>query len=487
MLFKWYMSKKKSTPLKGIKKVPTGIEGFDQITYGGIPYGRPTLVCGNTGCGKTLFGMEILINGAIKYNEPGLFIAFEETPDDLVKNVASLGFDLNELQRKNLIYIDYISVDSQGYANSGEYDLEGLFIRLENAVKKINAKRVVIDTLEVLFTGFDSHILRKELKRLFQWLKDKNLTTVVTAEKGKGALTRHGIEEYVADCVISLSHHLMGGISTRHLEIVKYRGSFHETNEFPFLIGKKGISILPITTVEMKSTAPSLRISTGIAELDQVLGGKGYFEGSSILISGSSGSGKTTFAASFAHCICKQKKKCLFFSYEESESEILRNFKSIGNDLTEEHAKGYFKVSSTRPTQWGLEKHLGQFIDEIEHFKPHAVIVDPVSTLAHCGNVNEVYTTLIRMIDFLKSRNITLLMTLLYVSDVQEYSFGIASIIDTWILLRNLETQGELFRELLVVKSRGINHSNRVRQFNLSENGVTISNPYHSRSNASQL
>lgn len=465
------------TKAKGIEKAPTGITGLDEITYGGLPRGRPTLICGNAGCGKTLLAMEFLIRGAIQFNEPGVFIAFEETKQDLIDNVASMGFDLEELICKKLLIIDYIHMDTTGYTESGEYDLEGLFIRLDLAVSKIGAKRVAIDTLEVLFSSIPNEtILRSELRRLFLWLKDKKLTTVVTAEQGgSSTLTRHGIEEYVADCVISLTHTLTNDLYTRRLQIIKYRGSYHETNQFPFIILRQGIVMFPVTSLGMNTVVSTKRISTGIPELDRLMDKKGYYEGSSILISGASGSGKTTLAGSFAASVCKDDQRCLFFSYEESESEIVRNLSAIGMDIEHYIKAGKLKIKSTRPTQCGLEMHLATFMKEIEEFKPNAVIIDPISTLSHCGTEAQVYDILIRMIDFLKEKNCTLLMTILYLGEKGEgFSFGISSIIDTWILMRNDEFEGELRRDLLIIKSRGIKHSSHVWGFGITSKGIQL-------------
>lgn len=472
-----YSKKNSANSLKGIEKAPTGVNGLDEITYGGIPRGRPTLICGNTGCGKSLLSLEILFRGAVDFNEPGVLFAFEETKEDVIKNAASLGFNLEELQKKKMILIEYIYVDTRGYTETGEYDLEGLFIRIDQAVKSIGAKRVVLDTIEVLFSGFlNQAILRAELRRLFLWFKERQLTVIVTGEQGTGSLlTRHGIEEYVADCVIHLSHRITEEFSTRRIQIVKYRGSYHETNEFPFLINKKGVFILPVTTLLLQTTPSNKRITSGIPQLDIELGGNGFFEGSSILVSGDAGSGKTSFAAAFAQSICREKKRCLFISYEESEPELVRNFLTIGIDMKKYVESGCLRFLSQRPTQLGLEGHLGKFLEEIEEFKPDAVVIDPISTLIHCGSEAQIYSILVRMIDYLKKKGITAYITQLFTrGEDKEFFLGITSIIDTWIRLRNLEVDRELKRSLLILKSRAMAHTNQIKEFTISSKGIEI-------------
>lgn len=474
--------KKVSSQTKPFAKVPTGIKGFDQISFGGIPKGRPTLICGSTGCGKTLMAIEVIVRGAVEFNEPGVFLSFEERKEDLIKNVASMGFDLVELERKKLVSVEYIHIDTRGYTETGDYDLEGLFILIENAVKKINAKRVALDTIEVLFSGFlNESLLRAELRRLFGWIKEKQLTTILTGEAGTGpCLTRYGIEEYVADCVVNLSAYLVDDLHTRRLQIVKYRGSYHESNQFPFIISRSGISFLPITSLDFIFDAPSRLISSGIPQLDACLGGKGFYEGSSILISGSSGCGKTTFAGVFAASVCKRKQKCLFISYEESIGEVLRNLSSVGTPLNEYAKKGLLRILSTRPSQWGLERHLANFIQEVETFKPHAVVIDPVNTLCHCGADAQIHSVLVRMIDYLKKNKITFYLTASsFGSKSQEFAYSISSIIDTFIIMRNEESNGELNRDLVIVKSRGMAQSNQVREFSLSSKGIVLKEPYY--------
>src|SRR4051812_23347799 len=317
-----------------LRKARTGIEGFDEVTGGGLPAGRPAVICGSAGCGKTLFAMEFLVRGAIDFGEPGVFVAFEETEDDLIKNVRSLGFDLNDLVEKQLLAIDHIRIERSEIEEAGEFDLEGLFVRLGLAIDSIGAKRVVLDTLEALFSGFTNHaILRAELRRLFLWLKERGVTAVITAERGEGQLTRQGMEEYVSDCVILLDHRVSDQLSTRRLRIVKYRGSSHGTNEYPFLIDSDGISVIPITSLKLEFSAPNEFVSTGSAGIDAMLGGKGVYRNSTVLVSGTTGSGKSSIAAHFVSAACARGERCLYFAFEESPGQILRNMRSIGIDL----------------------------------------------------------------------------------------------------------------------------------------------------------
>src|SRR5829696_1990670 len=364
-------SKKQLSPPKLLPKTPTGIAGLDEITGGGLPKGRPSLVCGAAGCGKTLLSIEFIIRGAIEFGDPGVFMAFEEKPEELSMNVASLGFNLEKLQKDRLVKIDHVHIDRTEIEETGEYDLDGLFIRLGYAIDSIGAKRVVLDTIENLFSGLDNEaILRAELRRLFGWLKDKGVTTVITGEKGEGTLTRQGLEEYVSDCVILLDHRVSNQISTRLLRIVKYRGSVHGTNEYPFLIDEEGISVLPVTSLLLKNEVSSERISSGIPALDKMLGGKGFFRGSSILVSGTAGTGKTSLAAYFAHETCKRKERCIYFAFEESPQQIMRNMLSIGIDLKADIDKGLLQMHAARPTFYGLEMHLVAILKKIRKFKP---------------------------------------------------------------------------------------------------------------------
>ena len=380
------------------EKSPTGIKGLDEITNGGLPKGRPTLVCGAAGCGKTLFAMEFLVRGATQYNEPGVFMSFEETAEELTKNVASLGFDLNRLAASKRLLIDYVRVERSEIEETGEYDLDGLFIRLEHAIDSIGAKRVVLDTVESLFAGLPNPlILRAELRRLFRWLKDKGMTAIITGEKGDNTFTRHGLEEYVSDCVIFLDHRVTDQLSTRRMRIVKYRGSTHGTNEYPFLIEEKGISVLPITSIGLNHPVSTQRISTGIPRLDTMLGGKGYFRGSSILLSGTAGTGKTSAAASFIDAACRRGERCIFFAFEESSAQIIRNMRSVGIDLEPWVTKGLLKFHAERPSVYGLETHLLTMHKAINEFKPAVVVVDPITNLISAGNPLDVKSMLTRL------------------------------------------------------------------------------------------
>ncbi len=469
--------------IRSLPKVPTGIRGLDEITNGGLPKGRPTLVAGSAGAGKTLFAMEFLIRGATEYNEPGVFVAFEETADELAKNVQSLGFDLKTLIAKKKIVIDHIRVERSEIHETGEYDLEGLFIRLDYAIKSIGAKRVVLDTVESLFAGLSNAlILRAELRRLFRWLKSKGVTAIVTAERGAGGdgtFTRHGLEEYVSDCVILLDHRVTQEISTRRLRVVKYRGSMHGTNEYPFLIDETGFTVLPITSLGLQHTASNERISSGIPRLDAMLGG-GYYRGSSILVSGTAGSGKTSVAAHFAHAACARGERVLYCAFEESAAQITRNMRSIGTDLAPWTQKGLLQFHAVRPTLYGLEMHLAAMHNAIQSFKPQAVIIDPVNSFMIGNNTIEVKAMLMRLVDFLKMQRITAFFTSLTSggSQPEQTDVAISSLIDTWLLLRDFELNGERNRAMYILKSRGMAHSNQIREFLLTNCGIELRNVY---------
>jgi circadian clock protein KaiC len=466
-----------TSPTSQLLKSKTGITGLDEITGGGFPSGRPTLVCGSAGCGKTLMAMEFLVRGIEQYGEPGVFMAFEETKEELAQNVASLGFDLNRLVQENKLRLDHVRVERSEIEETGEYDLEGLFIRLGYAIDSIGAKRVVLDTIETLFSGLDNQaVLRSEIRRLFRWLKDKGVTAVITGERGEGSLTRQGLEEYVSDCVILLDHRVIDQVSTRRLRIVKYRGTVHGTNEYPFLIDEEGISVLPVTSLELKYVASKEKVSSGIPQLDEMLGGGGYFQGSSVLVSGFAGTGKTSIAASFANQVCQEGKRCLYFAFEESQDQILRNMESISLDLSPHVEDGFLKFKATSPTVHGLEMHLVSMHKEIRAFKPDMVIVDPITNLRTVATCKEVKVMLTRLIYFLKSEGISAM----FVSEIKNTDLldpedeGISSLIDTWVMVRDLEANGERNRGLYVLKSRGMHHSNKVREFIIDDEGLRL-------------
>jgi circadian clock protein KaiC len=464
-----------------LPKCLTGIQGLDEITGGGLPQGRPTLVCGGPGCGKTLFGMEFLVRGATLHDEPGVFVTFEERPEELAQNVASLGWDLGKLEAGNKLLIEHIQVERSEIEVTGEYDLEGLFIRLGGAVDAIGAKRIVLDTVESLFAALPNElILRSELRRLFRWIKDKGLTAIITGERGDKTLTRYGLEEYVSDCVIDLNVRVREDISTRRLRIVKYRGSLHGTNEYPFLIGDTGFSVMPITSIGLDYPVSSERVPTGIPRLDTMLDGRGYYQGSSVLVSGMAGTGKSSLAAAFAQETCAGGGKCLYFAFEEPVSQIVRNMGSLGLDLGRHVEAGCLKFHAARPTTFGMEMHLLTMFNLVKEVGPRTVIIDPISNLSMAGNEDEVKSILTRFVDFLKGRNITTMFTDLTSGKVAgEYTeTTISSLMDTWILLRNIETNGERNRALFVLKSRGMEHSNQVREFVLSGKGLELTDAY---------
>jgi circadian clock protein KaiC len=465
--------------MKSIQKVRTGINGLDEITGGGLPQGRPTLVCGGPGCGKTLMAIEFVVKGAKLYNEPGVFIAFEEKAKELTANVASLGFDLEKLQKNKKLWLDYVHIDRSEIEETGEYDLDGLFIRLGHAIDSIGAKRVVLDTIENLFAGLTNQgVLRAELRRLFQWLKEKGVSTIVTGEKGEGSLTRHGLEEYVSDCVILLDHRIINQISTRRLRIIKYRGSIHGTNEYPFLIDEEGIMVLPVTSLRLDKKVSAQRVSTGIASLDDMFTGKGFFRGSSILVSGSAGTGKTSIAAFFANETCMRKEKCMFFAFEESPQQIVRNMRSIGLNLDQHVNRGLLKFHSARPGLHGLEMHLASMYKLIKEFKPRAVVLDPITNFVSVGLLNEVNSMLLRLIDHLQNEGITLMLTALNSGPTEHIDENVSSLVDTWLLVRDVELNGERNRTLYIMKSRGMKHSKEVREFVISSKGLDLIDVY---------
>ncbi|HET9387089.1 MAG TPA: circadian clock protein KaiC [Gemmatimonadales bacterium] len=458
-------------------KSPTGIQGLDEITGGGLPRGRPTLVCGGPGCGKTILSMEFLINGARHFDEPGVFLSFEESIEDLTLNFASLGLDPRPLAARKKLSLDYVRIEPNEIQETGVYDLGGLFIRLEHAIDSVHAKRVVLDTIETLFAGLsDTRTLRAELRRLFNWLRTKGVTAIVTGERGDTGMTRHGLEEYITDCVILLDHRVVDQNATRRLRVVKYRGSTHGANESPFFIDESGLSVLPITSLGLQHRVSPGRLSTGVPDLDDMLGKKGYFRGSSILVSGSAGTGKTSLAGYFAEAAGRRRESALYFAFEESAAQIVRNLRSIGLNLEPWLRKGLLQVHAARTTTAGLEGHLSAMHRLIEEKKPRVVVVDPISNLISVGTSLEVKAMLARLIDFMKVKEMTALFTSLTIEDAhpEGSDIGISSFMDTWLLLRNLEMNGERIRTLDVVKSRGMPHSNQVREFVLTSEGMKL-------------
>jgi circadian clock protein KaiC len=459
--------------VRELQKVPTGIEGFDEITRGGLPQGRPTLVCGGPGCGKTLFGLEFLLNGAMR-GDAGLFVTFEETEEDLIKNAGSLGYDLGQLLKTKKLAVEYVRVERAEIEETGEYDLEALFIRLDHGLSSIGARRIVLDTIESLFSGLgNTTLLRAELRRLFAWLKERGVTAVITGERGSTTLTRQGLEEYVSDCVIALDHRVVDQVSTRRLRIVKYRGSSHGTNEYPFLIDRRGMAVLPITSLQLVHTATSRRISTGVPWLDEMFGGKGFYQASSVLMSGSAGTAKTSIAAHFMDAACRRGERALCFQFEESPAQYVRNMRSIGLDLDQWIKRGLLSINAARPTLYGLEFHLATMHRDVDDVKPAVVVVDPLSSFTG-GTFGEVNSMVMRLIDFLKGRNITALFTHLIPGSgtTQEIEVGVSSLMDTWILLRNSPAGEHGGRHLSILKSRGMAHSSEARAFQLTNHGA---------------
>jgi len=473
--------RKDNKTLSTLQKTPTGISGLDEVTGGGLPKGRPTLVCGEAGSGKTMLSIEFIVRGATQFNEPGVIMTFEERSSELAVNVASLGFDLEKLQADKKIKMDYVHISKVEIQETGEYDLDGLFIRLGYAIDSVKAKRVVLDTIENLFGGLENEgILRAELRRLFTWLKDKGVTAIITGERGDGQLTRYGLEEYVSDCVILLDHRVVNQISTRRMRIVKYRGSLHGTNEYPFLIDEEGIAVLPVTSLQLNKDVLSETVPSGIAALDHMLSIGGFFRGSSILMSGTAGTGKTSVAGTFIDAACKRKERCLFFAFEESPHQIVRNMRSISIDLQRHVDKGYLQFHASRPTLFGLEMHLVVIHKAIRKFRPSIVVLDPITNLISVGTVSEVKSMLVRLIDFLQQERITVMFTALSFNNIvnEQTDEGVSSLVDTWLMVRDIELNGERNRGLYVMKSRGMKHSNQVREFVITDKGLDLIEVY---------
>ncbi len=468
---------KKTRESSEIAKAPTGIPGLDEITYGGLPAGRPTLVAGGPGSGKTLLGVSFLVEGAQRFNEPGVLLTFEEKVDELATDVRSLGYDLHKLCDEKKLVVDYVHVDRTEIEETGEYDLEGLFVRLDHAIKQIGAKRVMLDTIETLFGGLqDTGILRAELRRLFRWLRDRGMTAIVTAERGENQFTRQGLEEYITDAVISLDHRVEDQISTRRIRIVKYRGSTHGTNEYPFLIGRDGINVLPVTSLLLEHEAPSQRISSGLPDLDQMLGGKGFYRASTVLLTGTAGTGKTTLSAQFVAAACARGEKCLYFLFEESPQQMIRNMASAGIDLKTWIDKGLLKFHAARPNRHGLETHLLEMHHTVETFDPDVVVVDPITNLMAVGTNTDVRSMLTRLIDFLKTRGVTAMFASLTSSSesAETTETLISSLMDTWILVAVDTVKNQRTRQLYVLKSRGMPHSDEVRSFRFTSRGIQL-------------
>ena len=471
----------RSKTSEGLQKEQTGIPGFDEITGGGLPQGRPTLVCGSAGAGKTLFAMEFLVRGATIYDEPGVFMSFEESDEELATNVASLGFDLKQLVADKKLLLEYVFIERAEIEETGDYNLEGLFLRLGHAIDTIGARRVVLDTLEALFSGLPNEaIIRAELRRLFRWLKEKGVTAVITCERGERTLTRYGLEEYVADCVILLDNRVQNQISTRRMRIIKYRGTSHGTNEYPFLIDAEGFSVLPITSLGLSHKASTEYISSGIPRLDRMLNGKGFYRGSSILVSGTAGTGKSTIAAHFVGAACRRGERALFFAFEESQDQIIRNMRSVGIELERFVKKDLLKFHNARPSMYGLEFHLAMIHKMIGAYEPSVVVVDPITNFLAVADSTETKSMLTRLIDFLKTKQITAIFNSLMstTGHIENSEVGVSSLMDAWLLVKSIESNGERNRGLYILKARGIAHSNQVREFVLSDRGIELIDAY---------
>ena len=474
---------KKANPASShgpLRKCPTGIKGFDEITEGGLPRNRITLISGGPGSGKTLLGIDFLVNGVIEHKERGVFMSFEETEDELYQDVASLSMDFPGLVAKNEIRFEHVLLLRNDVHEKGEFNLEGLFIRLELAIDSIGAKRVVLDSIESLFAGItDAGVLRLEIKRLFRWLKEKQVTAIITGEQGENTFTRHGLEEFISDCIILLDNRVRKQVSTRRIRVIKYRGSAHGTNEYPFVIDKDGLSVIPITSAGLDHAGTDEKVSTGVASLDKLFAGGGYTKGSTVLVSGTAGTGKTSLAAAFIEESCKRGERCLYISYEESPGQLVQNMHSVGVDLGKWAKKGTLKIVSTRPAFFGLEMHLLDLYKILADFKPTSVVIDPLTSLIGQADTSEIQSMLTRMIDALKSKGITGVFTSLVSSSAGNDTsgeIGVSSLIDTWIVVRELEeNEGKRrIRGLYIVKSRGTGHSSDVHKMTFSDDGIQL-------------
>lgn len=464
----------------GIPKVPTGVDGLDEITNGGFPKGRPVLICGSAGCGKTLLAMQFLVKGATQFNEPGVFMSFEESAEDLAANVKSLGVDLEKLKSEKKIRIDQVRVERTEIEETGEYDLEALFIRLKFAIDSIGAKRVVLDTIESLFSGLNNMaVLRSEIRRLFNWLKEEGVTAVITGESGENALTRQGLEEYVSDCVILLDFRVIDQLATRRLRIIKYRGSTHGTNEYPFLIDENGVSVMPVTSLRLDYKSSKEIVSTGLPALDKLFSEGGIYRGSSTLITGTAGTAKTILASYFAISSCRRRERVLYFSFEESPDQLLRNMSMIGINMKAQIKSKLLFIHASRPSLRGLEMHLLALNKLIKEVKPRMVIVDPISSLITIGSGSEVRGMLIRLMDTLKINQVNAIFTSLTFETAKEINdptdYGVSSLADTWIRVRN-EGESDRRRSLLIVKSRGLGHFNNQQDFMITRDGIQFIN-----------
>lgn len=473
-------SKTKQFKPPQLPKSPTGIVGFDQITNGGLPAHNITLISGGAGSGKTLFGLDFIISGAIKYGESGVFMSFEESSEELIRDVASLNWDLKGLVSDRKVMLEFVTL-SRRDIQEAEFNLEGLIVRLESAIDAVGAKRVVMDSIESLFAGITGQgILRLEIKRLFRWLKDKGVTALVSAEPGpNGAYSRHGVEEYVSDCIVFLDNRVSDQHSIRRIRIIKYRGSSHGTNEYPFIIADDGLSVIPITSAGLTQRKTTKRVSTGIPSLDKLFQGGGYIRGSSVLLSGTAGTGKTSLAVAFVAERCRRGERCLLLSYEESPEQLVQNMASIGLQLAPFVEAGLLKIEASRPSSAGLERHLLDLYKTIAAFKPKSVVIDPLTSLIGEGSEREVQSMVTRMIDLLKSEGITGVFTSLVASTAPNYTggeVGVSSLIDTWIVVRELEEElgRKRIRGLYIVKSRGMGHSSDIHKLVLSDDGIAL-------------
>ena len=461
--------------------VSTGVKGLDDVLGGGIPQGHAMLLVGKPGTGKSILSMEYLLHGIELHKENGVYISFEESEKQIISNAASFGWKFEEMVKKNKLAISYIDMQPEQMRTVGDYDLSALILRVKGAIKKVNARRVVIDGINNLLSTFDDErIIRSDLLRLIREIKEVNATIFITGERGHDSWSKMGFEEYLADGLMHLDNRTDGNYQTREIQVVKCRGINHYTGKSPFIINSEGMSIRPLITADFDYKVLKSRVSTGIADIDNMLGGKGLYRGSTVYITGPSGAGKTSISSSFANGACSRGERALFLAFEESSDQIIRNMKSIGLSLDKWVNEKLLYFYTARATTNSLEGHLDNIMTMVREVEPTCVVLDPISAFRPIANENETKLMLIRLNDYLRARKITTVFTAL--SSDGEYSehadVQLSSIADTWIVVRIMDYKGERNNVMQLMKSRGMSHSRQMKEMYFTGNGLKLQNVY---------